>query len=98
MVERVQRRASKCVSELFNLDYEDHQAAFNLPSHSYQRHRANMHNILHENFHLYPAMFFHPQLSSVTRGHCLKLFKPHAQKIVCSNIFLLDQLMLGISY
>ena len=32
-------------------------------------------------------MFFHQQLSSVTRGHSLKLFKPHAQKTVCSNFF-----------
>ena len=40
MVERVQQRATKCVPELFNLEYEDRQAAFNLPSLSYRRHRA----------------------------------------------------------
>jgi len=43
MVERVQRRATKCVSELFNLDYEDSQAvALDLPSLSYRRHRADI--------------------------------------------------------
>jgi len=42
-----------------------------------------------------PLMFFHQQLCGVTRGHDLKLLKPHAQKTVRSNFF---QLELGISY
>ena len=32
-------------------------------------------------------MFFHQQLSNITRGHDLKLFKPHAKKFVRSNFF-----------
>jgi len=90
IVERVQRRATKCVPELSNLEYEDRRAALNLPSLSYRRHRADMlmiYNILHENVGLHPPMFFHQQLSSVTRGHSLKLFKPHAQKTVRCNFF-----------
>ena len=82
MVERVQQRAIKCVPELLNLEYEDCRAALNLPSLSYRRHHADMlmtYNILHENVRLYPPMFFQ-QLSSVTRGHTYKLFKPHEQK------------------
>jgi len=99
----VERRAPKCVSELFNLDYEDRQAALNLPSLSYRRHRADMlmiYNILYENVHLYPPMFFHQQLSSITRGHSLKLFKPHMmlKRLFVATFFLSDQLMLGISY
>ena len=64
--------------------------ALSLPSLSFQRHHVDMlmvYNILHENIGLQPLMFFHQQLSSITRGHNLKLFKPHAQKIVCSNCF-----------
>ena len=90
IVERVQRRATKCVPQLCNLEYEDRQAALNLPSLSYRRHRADMlmtYNILHENVRLYPLTFFHQQLSSITRGHNFKLFKPHAQKTVRSNFF-----------
>ena len=66
--------------------------ALNLPSISYRRHRASMLmicNVLHENVGLHPPMFFHQQLSSIARGHNLKLFKPHAQKTVCSNFFLI---------
>ena len=64
--------------------------ALSLPSLSFQRHHVDMlmvYNILHENIGLQPLMFFHQQLSSITRGQNLKLFKPHAQKIVCSNCF-----------
>ena len=84
MVERVQRRATKCVSEL-NLDSEDCQAALNLPSLSYRRHRVDMlmiYNFLHENVRLYPPIFFHQQLSSETRGHSI-----NTQKTVRSNFF-----------
>jgi len=38
-VERVQRRATKCVPELFNLEYDDRRAALNLPTLSYQQAR-----------------------------------------------------------
>jgi len=60
MVERVQRRVTKCVPELFNLEYEDQGTALNLPSLSYQRYCANV-NILHENVRLHPPMIFHQQ-------------------------------------
>ena len=42
MLEKVQRRATKCIPELFNLEYDDCLSALNLPSLSYQRHRADM--------------------------------------------------------
>ena len=66
--------------------------ALYIPSLLFQRHRADMlmvYNILHKNICLQPLMFFHQQLSSITRGHNLKLAKPHAQKIICSNCFLI---------
>jgi len=73
----------------FNLEYDDRQAGLNLPSLSYRTHHADVlmiYNILHKNVRLYPPMFFQ-QLSSIIRGHTLKLFKPHAQKTVRSNFF-----------
>ena len=85
MLEKVQRRATKCIPELFNLEYDDRPSTLNLPSLSYRRHRADMlmvYNILHGNVSLQSELFFHQQLSSITRGHSLKLFKPHAQRSV----------------
>ena len=90
MIEKVQRRTTKCVLELVDLEYDYHRMALNLPSLSYRRHHADMLmvcNILHESVGLQPPMFFYQQISSITRGHNLKLFKPHAQKTVCSNFF-----------
>jgi len=51
-------------------------------------------NILHEIIGLDPPMFFHQQLSSVTRGHNLNLML----KTLFEAFFLLDQLMSRISY
>ena len=63
MLEKVQRRATKCIPELF--EYDDRLSALNLPSLSYRRHRADMlmvYNILHGNVSLQSEMFFHQQL------------------------------------
>ena len=90
MIEKVQRRATKCILKLVDLEYDDRRMALNLPSLSYQRHCADMlkvYNILHEDVGLQPTIFFHQQLFSITRGHDLELFKPHAQKTVRSNFF-----------
>ena len=90
MIERVQRRATKCVQDLSNLDYDERLAILKLPTLSYRRYRADMimvYNILHGNVNVQPATFFHQNLSSVTRVHNLKLFKPHTQKNVRSKFF-----------
>ena len=90
MLEKVQRKATKCIPECFDLEYGDRVSTLNLPSLSYQRHRADMlmvYNILRGSVSLQSEMFFHQQLSSVTRGHSLKLIKPHAQRSVRSNFF-----------
>jgi len=49
-------------------------------------------NILYENVGLDLPMFFHQQLSSVTQG------TQPLKKLFEAIFFLLDQLMLGISY
>ena len=74
MIEKVQRRATKYTLELVDLEYDNRRMALNLPSVSYC---ADMLMICG----LQPPMFFHQQLSSIIRGHKLKLHKPHTQKI-----------------
>ena len=46
-----------------------------------------LYNILQGNVNLQPELFFHLNLSSATRGHDFKLFKPQAQKNVRSKFF-----------
>ena len=83
-------RATKCVQDLSSLEYDERLVTLKLPTLSYRRHRADMimvYNILQGNVNLQPGLFFHLNLSSATRGHDFKLFKPHAQKNVRSKFF-----------
>ena len=101
MIEKVQRRATKCILELVDLEYDDRRMALNLPSLSYRRHHADMlmvHNILHEIVGLQPPMFFHQQLSSIARGHDLKLFNLMLKRLFVVTFFRLELSLLGISY
>ena len=89
-MERVQRRATKCVQDLSSLEYDERLVTLKLPTLSYRRHRADMimvYNILQGNANLQPELFFHLNLSSATRRHDFKLFKPHAQKNIRSKFF-----------
>ena len=60
------------------------QNALNFPSLAYKRHCADMlmvYNILHGNVNLQSELaIFCQNLSSVTRGHDFKLFKPPMHK------------------
>ena len=79
----MQRRATKCVQDLSSLEYDERLVTLKLPTLSYRRHRADMimvYNILQGNVNLQPGLFFHQNLSSVTREHDLKFFKPNAQR------------------
>ena len=87
MMERVQRRATKCIQDL---EYDQRLVTLKLPTLTYRRHRADMimvYNIMQGNVDLQLEIFLHLNLSSVTRGHNFKLFKPHAQKNVQSKFF-----------
>ena len=86
MIERVQKRVT--IDVFKNCLVYEYRTTLQLPTLSYRRHHANMlmvYNILHQNVNLQPECFFHQNLSSVTRGHNYKLFKPHAQKNVQSK-------------
>ena len=86
----MQRRATKCVQGLSSLEYDERLVTLKLPTLSYRRHRADMimvYNILQGNVNLQPELFFHLNLSSATREHDFKPFKPYAQKNVRSKFF-----------
>ena len=84
-IERVQRRATKLVSEIKHLSYNDRLRALDLPTLKFRRDRADLietYNILtqkhlldtHCHCHLCPdKQMFQRSLSTVTRGHSMKL-------------------------
>ena len=90
MMERVQRRVTKCIQDLSSLEYDQRLVTLKLPTLTYRRHQADMvmvYNIMQGNVDLQPEIFSHLNFSSVTRGQNFKLFKPHSQKNVRSKFF-----------
>ena len=82
-VEKVQsqRRATKLIHGLYNMDYSDRLTTLNLPSLQYRRIRGDMitvYKLIHNMFAIDSSDFFTPATTSITRGHTLKLFKPSA--------------------
>ena len=80
-VEKVQRRATKFIHGLYNMDYSDRLTTLNLPSLKYRRIRGDMitvYKLIHNMFAIDSSDFFTPATTSITRGHTLKLFKPSA--------------------
>ena len=54
---------------------------YTVPSLKYQRVRGDLiyiYKLVHNLLDMYPASLFTFQSSSITRGHCFKIFKPHA--------------------
>ena len=89
-VEGVQRRATKLVPELRNLPYPERLQALNLPSLYYRRRRGDMiavYQMLHGGFDLDQSIFFNTTHVRDTRGHPLRLVKPHAVTRIRRNAF-----------
>ena len=81
-IEKIQRRFTKNISSLSNLPYEERLRKLKLPSLEYRRSRADMiqtYKILHRIDDINPELIFQRDLSSRTRGHSLKLLKPHVK-------------------
>ena len=77
-VEKVQRRATKLLQPLKELQYEERLKRLNLPSLFYRRHRSDliqMYKIVHGIDELQPNKFFQFSSVSMTRGHKFKVFK-----------------------
>ena len=73
-----QRRATKLLTELKNLDYSTRLRKLNLPCLVYRRERADVlqiHRIIHGIDQIDCNMFFELEEGTITRGHSLKIKK-----------------------
>ena len=71
MMERVQRRATKCIQDLSSLEYDQRFVTLKLPTLTYQRHRADMimvYNIMQGNVDLQPEIFFSSEFVQCDKG------------------------------
>ena len=89
-LERVQHWATKMISRVKDLEYEDRLKHLKLPSLLYRRLRGDMimtYQILHKNTHVPDDLLpLHPP-DDRTRGHSLKLRKDRVSKSVRRNFY-----------
>ena len=88
-VERVQRRATKMVSKIAHLPYEERLRQLQLPSLLHRRRRGDMiqmHKIINEDVSVEKNLFVKRQLS-ITRRHMYKLRKSKATRLPRINVF-----------
>ena len=84
-LERVQRRATKIVTQISNLDYPSRLKRLNLPSLVYRRRRADVlqiYRILSGIDHLNSNLIVQLDNSNRTRGHSKKLIKPRVTSTI----------------
>lgn len=88
MLERVQRRATKQLSELREKSYTERLEELKLPSLHYRFRRGDMIELYKITHNMYNTQCDLVRLSdSSTRGHSLKLFKPRCHLSLRQNIF-----------
>jgi hypothetical protein len=88
LIEGVQRRATKLVPELRNVDYINRLKAMNLPSMYYRRERGDMiecYKFTHNMYKSTPLLDL--DSTSSLRGHSLKLKKHHCKRTVRQHFF-----------
>ena len=81
LVERVQRRATRMVSDIRHLCYEERLRSLTLPSLYYRRKRGDMiylYQIFSGGIDVNPDTFFIRVSDGITRGHPFKVLKPRA--------------------
>ena len=89
-LEKVQRRATKMLPELYNLTYAERLRHLKLPSLYYRRRRGDMifvYQLFHNFFNIDTSVFFIPATVTTTRGHNYKLFKSHTRCLARTNFF-----------
>jgi len=89
LVEKVQRRATKVVTDLKNLSYEDRLRALKLPSLQHRRRRGDMictYNILSGKVKLDAGKIF-TFATKTMRGHQYKMQKKRMTKTTSLNVF-----------
>ena len=88
-IERVQHRATKIIPELRCYSYQERLQRLSLPSLTHRRLRGEMiflYQLTHQYFNIDVTSLLQYQ-SSITRGHCYKIYKPHAQTFCRANFF-----------
>ena len=89
-IEKVQRRATKIVSGLYDAPYEERLKILNLPLLYYRRKRGDMiqmYKICNELVRIEPSKIFSPSTYTKTRGHSMKMSKKKASKVPRMNSF-----------
>jgi hypothetical protein len=89
LLENVQRRATKLVPSIRELDYVDRLKALKLPSLLYRRQRGDMieaYKFTHGLYQVNPSPL-HLDTNNVTRGHSYKLKKSRSSKAVRQKFF-----------
>ena len=80
-IEKVQHRATKIIPELRHYSYQERLQKLSLPSLVYRRQRGEMiflYQLTHQYFNIDITNLLQYQ-SFITREHCYKIYKPHAQ-------------------
>jgi hypothetical protein len=89
-LEKVQRRATKCIPSLQNLPYEERLQRLKLPSLEYRRARGDMiqtYKILNNIDALDPGNFFELCNNNRTRGNSQKIVKQRFKTEIRKNVF-----------
>lgn len=89
-VERVQRRATRLVASIQHHEYQTRLQILKLPSLYYRRKRGNMiyvYQMLHAGVDVDSSKLLAVNTGGHTRGHRLRLYKPHASSRVRRNAF-----------
>ena len=89
-IEGVQRRATKLISSISHCPYPERLRILNLPSLNYRRLRGDMiflYQITRHNSDSSLLDLFQPALTTSTRGHNFKYFKPRCNTRYRSNFF-----------
>ena len=86
-IENVQRWATRLVKEINHMNYEQRLQYLQLPSLYYRRrHMIMTYKILTKRINIDPPVFSRSHLN-FTRGHSLKLLKPHCSNYLQSTAF-----------
>lgn len=89
-VEKVQKRATKMISEVSNMSYENRLMTLRLDSLAFRRRRNDMlqiFRIINKIDNIDIANYFELQTDSMTRGHTYKFKKPHINSRIRQNTF-----------
>ena len=90
VLEKVQMRATRLIRGIGNLSYGQRLKSLGMYTLFSRRQRGDLievFKILNGFYNVKPNEFFTPAVSTNTRGHHMKLFKPHSRLNVRSNFF-----------